>query len=229
MVVTAAVLLWLHHRRTGELGEAWRITAVVAVSLQVYNFVLGPALVEALNGDRPDFGNQQVPLIELARLPNHLVRAVALLAQNLLLVFGGNWLVASIVAALVTIWLWRHRERRPASSWRQWWEDGRAGRNGRLVEYGSGGILLSQLVMFALMIARHGYVYRWIDHRHWYYPIPFLALALCGLLLALDAVAGAREPPPADHDRNRARPPCGEQRAQPRAAPGRDAQRPVVR
>jgi hypothetical protein len=41
--------------------------------------------------------------------------------------------------------------------------------------------------MFALMIARHGYVYRWIDHRYWYYPIPFLALALCGLLLALDA------------------------------------------
>jgi hypothetical protein len=186
MVVAAAVLLWLHHRRTGELGEAWRITAVVAVLLQVYNFVIGPALVEALNGYRPDFSYQQVPLIELARLPNHLLRAVALLAQNILLVFGGNWLVASIVAALVTIWLWRHRERWPASSWRQWWEDGRAGRNGRLVEYAS-WILLSQLLMFALMIARHGYVYRWIDHRYWYYPIPFLALALCGLLLALDA------------------------------------------
>jgi hypothetical protein len=41
------------------------------------------------------------------------------------------------------------------------------------------------LVMFALMIARQGYVYRWVDHRFWYYPLPFVALVLCGALLAV--------------------------------------------
>jgi len=186
MVVAAAVVLWLHHRRTGELRDAWRITAAVAVLLQVYNFVFGPALVEALNGYRPDFSYQQVPLIELIRLPNHLLRAAALLVQNVLLVFGGNWLVVTLVGVLAAIWLWRDRARRSASAWRQWRGYFGAGGNDRLLEYGS-WILLSQLVMFALMIARHGYVYRWIDHRYWYYPLPFLALALCGLLLALDA------------------------------------------
>jgi hypothetical protein len=195
MVTAAAVLLWLHHRRTGELGQAWRITAIVAVSLQVYNFLLGPAIVQTLNGYRPDFSYQQVPLIELARLPNHLLRAAALLVQNLLLVFGGNWLVVTLLGVLAAGWLWRRRARWAAVSWRQMREYGRSGRHGRLVEYGW-WILLSQLVMFALMIARHGYVYRWVDHRYWYYPIPFLALALCGLLLALDAwseTASARQ------------------------------------
>lgn len=186
MVIAAAVLLWLHHRRTGELRDAWRITAAVAVALQIYNFLLAPVLVRALNGYWPDFSYQRVPLIELARLPNHLLRAVALLTQNLLLVFGGNWVVVSIGGALLAIWLWRHRARWHSVSWRRRWADSRAGRRGRLLEYGS-WILLSQLLMFALMIARHGYVYRWIDHRYWYYPIPFLALALCGLLLGLDA------------------------------------------
>jgi hypothetical protein len=40
--------------------------------------------------------------------------------------------------------------------------------------------------MFALMLARHGYVYRWVDHRYWYYPMPFLATALFALLVTLD-------------------------------------------
>jgi hypothetical protein len=163
-----------------------RITAAVAVLFQGYNFVFGPALVEALNGYRPDFSYQRVPLIELARLPNHLLRAAALLVQNVLLVFGGNWLVVTLVGVLAATWLWRDRARWPVSAWRHRRDDFSAGRNSRLLEYAS-WVLLSQLLMFALMIARHGYVYRWIDHRYWYYPLPFLALALCGLLLALDA------------------------------------------
>src|SRR5262249_38518107 len=45
------------------------------------------------------------------------------------------------------------------------------------------GLLASQVVMFGVMIARHPPVYELIDHRYWYYPLPFQAMVFAGLSL----------------------------------------------
>ena len=45
-----------------------------------------------------------------------------------------------------------------------------------------------QIPMFALMIARHHFVYDWVDHRYLYYPFPFLMTVLFGLALMLQAL-----------------------------------------
>lgn len=193
MVLAAALLLWVYTRRTGRLrAAAWAMTAV-AIGAQLYNFVIGPLLVWSLNGYWPDFAFQRIPPAELWRLPNHALRAVALLAQNLLIVFGGRWEVAAAgalgFALLAQLRGWADLR----SPWRRLRAYCQSGRHGRLVEFVLWG-LLAHVVMFALMIARHGYVYRWIDHRYWYYPLPFLALAACALLLLTNAWAGNATP-----------------------------------
>jgi hypothetical protein len=193
MVLAAALLLWVHARRTGRLrGAAWAMTAV-AGGAQLYNFAVGPLVIWSLNGYWPDFSFQRIPAGELWRLPNHALRAVALLSQNILIVFGGRWEIAAAgvigfaILASRRGWIdWRGPLRRLR-------EYCRSGRHGRLVEIVLWA-LASQVAMFALMIARHGYVYRWIDHRYWYYPLPFLALAACGLLLLVNAWAQRASP-----------------------------------
>ena len=49
-------------------------------------------------------------------------------------------------------------------------------------------IFAAQIVMFGLMIGRHPYIYDWVDHRYWYYPLPFLATTLFGLALLLNSL-----------------------------------------
>jgi hypothetical protein len=51
---------------------------------------------------------------------------------------------------------------------------------------GLGIVAVSQVVMFALMIVRHPPLYDWIDHRYWYYPLPFQALLLALIVMLLD-------------------------------------------
>jgi hypothetical protein len=47
-------------------------------------------------------------------------------------------------------------------------------------------LALSQIVLFAFMIARLPAIYEWIDHRYYYYPLPFLALLLGLTVVFLD-------------------------------------------
>jgi hypothetical protein len=51
--------------------------------------------------------------------------------------------------------------------------------------------LAAQLAMVAVMAQRHEPV-TWIDHRTWYYPLPYQALAILGLAWGLERVALAR-------------------------------------
>jgi hypothetical protein len=193
MVLAAAILLWVHVRRTGRLRGAARAMTVVAAGAQLYNFVIGPLLIWTLNGYWPDFSFQRIPAGELWRLPNHALRALALLSQNILIVFGGRWEIAAFGLTGFSILASRRGWidfRGPARRLRDYC---RSGRHGRLVEI-LVWALVSQVVMFALMIARHGYVYRWIDHRYWYYPLPFLAPTSCSLLLLGNAWAQRASP-----------------------------------
>lgn len=185
MAIVAAILLVVHARRTGELLDLAAAAVTAVVVLQAYAFVGAPWIIHALNGYWPDFSYQQVPF-DPFQLPTHLRRAASVIVQNTLLLFGGNWIVSGAVAALVIGVSRRQAAARGASSMRTWIARlGRSDGRGHLRSY-AGWILLSQLVMFTLMIARHPAVY-WIDHRFWYYPLPSLALLLCGTLLALNA------------------------------------------
>jgi hypothetical protein len=191
LTLVAAALLIVHVRRTGEQRGAAVATVAGAVAVQAYGMLVGPWVVYALNGYWPDFSYQRVPASELLRLPNHLLRSLSLLAQNTLLMFGGNWIVSGGAALIAAVAMWRHEAARKAPGVRAWLSRLRSSGPAWRLRHYAGWILLSQLLMFALMIARHGPVYRWIDHRFWYYPLPFLALLLCGGLLALRAWAPA--------------------------------------
>ena len=53
-------------------------------------------------------------------------------------------------------------------------------------------VVLSQVVLFALMIARHPPVFDYADHRVWYYPMTLQALCLVGAVVFLERLlAGA--------------------------------------
>ncbi len=186
-VLAASVILGVHYRWTRQLLDLLVATVTAVVVLQLYNFAIGPLTINALNGYWPDFSYQAIPLREVLRLPNHMVRAIDLLLQNTALMLGGFQLVAIALVVLVAAVAWRRRAE---------WSRGLRSRSevmaylrydprGRVLAYCL-LVFASQVVMFALMIARHGYVYRWIDHRFWYYPLPYLAVALFGMLLAAD-------------------------------------------
>ena len=52
----------------------------------------------------------------------------------------------------------------------------------------------AQVLMFALMIARAKYIYFGLDHRYWYYAMPFLVTLLFAVLLTLDAAVARLSP-----------------------------------
>jgi hypothetical protein len=54
----------------------------------------------------------------------------------------------------------------------------------------------AQLAMVAIMVQRHAPV-TWIDHRFWYYPLPFQALLVFGLLWGLERTGVRRGSLPA--------------------------------
>jgi hypothetical protein len=180
-VATASGVLAVHYRLTREYRDLLISTAAALVALQLYNFVLAPLIVYSLNGYWPTFAYQSIPARELASLHKHLLKAIALLIMNSVSVLGGpivgSTLAIGIAGAVV------HRVKR--SRIRRWGDLKEYllhTHRGRIVLYVS-MVLWSQVMMFALMIARHGYVYRWVDHRYWYYPMPYLGLALVGSLI----------------------------------------------
>lgn len=59
--------------------------------------------------------------------------------------------------------------------------------SGRALLY-TGLVLLANIVMFTLMIARHPPVADWMDHRYWYYTLPWLTIVLFGIVAGLNAI-----------------------------------------
>jgi hypothetical protein len=153
--------------------RAWIMAAgagAAVVLLTAYNWWIGPALVHAVNGYTPGFDYQQIPPDRLQDLTSFR-KAWAMLVENTTLLLGSTSAIISgaVVAAAIALGL------RPALTvkWRM------------IVLIVLVGGLASQIVMFGLMIARHSMVYDWIDHRYWYYPLPFQALLFAGLCLLL--------------------------------------------
>lgn len=185
-LIAFSVLL-VHFLFTRKLKDLLIASGAAAVVATLYNLVLGPAIVWAVNGYRVDFFYQRIPAEELARLPVHSLEAIRLLIANVAAMLGGYYVVGYLVLCLIAGWLaWkggRLCEERMPGTFRE--------------RYGSAtslGIIYAvmlfalQIVMFALMIARHRFIYDWVDHWYWYYTLPFLMTVLFGLALLLNAL-----------------------------------------
>jgi hypothetical protein len=158
---------WLRGRSPRALVLA---LAGAALAGFVYDFVLGPLLIHALNGYWPKMKYQAIPKREVVHLPWHGLRAAHLLAENAAVLLGGFFAAGAAAWAALAAVAWRHRRALPRRA---------------LPLVLLGGAL--QVVMFGLMLARHRYLYEWVDHRNWYYPLPFLATVLFLLAVLLDA------------------------------------------
>jgi len=176
LLVVAGVVgvVWLRTRRGLRmlLGLA---AAILACFL--YNDRLGPWLIHSLNGYWPDRSFEQLdprwllspaPWADATRLVGDWTRVLA----------GGippgGILAAVLVAAAVWAWRGRRHPRRVA-----------------FVLAAGAAAAIAQTSMVAMMVARYRTI-TWIDHRFWYYPLPFQALLVFGMLWGLERLALAR-------------------------------------
>jgi hypothetical protein len=170
-------LFWLFYRR----GVALFVGCVAAAALNVaYNYVVGPWLIHAINGYWPRFNVQRTPLRKLVD-PQIYVKACELLPGYAATLFGGLpiWLFL-IVAAGIGIAAWRFLRSAPNA--------GDEGRGTRLTVLLLVVFAVSQVFMFGVMVWRYPMVYDFTDHRLWYFPWPFQALLVFGLLVLLRRV-----------------------------------------
>ena len=185
-VLLACALLLVHFLITRKLKDLLIASAAAAIVAHLYNVVIGPAIIWAINGQRPDFTFQRIPMADLAGLPVHCLKAARVLTANLAAMAGGYYVVGYFVVALVTAWLiWGAIVFYKESERGKRWEHYRSGQSLAIVY--AAMVLAAHVVMFGLMIARHPYVYDWVDHWYWYYPLPFLVVALVGLAVLFNA------------------------------------------
>lgn len=146
--------------------------AAAAAAWAGYNWALGPWLIHALNGYWPTMRFQRLRPSRLLD-PQPWQEGARLLGDWTSVLVGGvpARLLALVAALGLLAWLWRSR-----------------GRPRRAAAVVAGALFLGavQLGMAAVMVDRHGPV-AWVDHRFWYYPLPFHAVLVVAALWGLDA------------------------------------------
>ena len=187
IVLIAFAVLLVHYLITRRLKDLLIAAVAAAIFGHLYNVFLGPAIIWAVNGQRANFAFQRIPAEELAKLPVHCLKACHLLIANAAAMVGGFYVVGYLVLSIIAAWLgWK-----AIISFKGW----RAEKPRALPKSGQSLgviyallVLAAQIVMFGLMIARHHYIYAWLDHWYWYYPLPFLMTVLAGFALLLNAL-----------------------------------------
>jgi hypothetical protein len=179
-VMAATAVLVLHYAFTKRLRDIVGATFSAVVVLQIYNIVLAPLVIHALNDYRPSYHYQKVPLREM---PSHVLHAARMVFENFCVMLGGSWqftlLALSGCVALAFRVIRRHLRSRPAFDFTR-------APTARLMLYIALAVV-ANWVMYDLMIARHQPIYA-LDHRYWYYPLPLLSIILVGLVLCLNAL-----------------------------------------
>ena len=175
IVGSGLVLAYALFTRKGWSIVAGAVAAVVAMT--AYDLWIGPWIIERVAGYVPSLAYQEVPKEPLLQaLPYR--QSAEILGESLTVFLGSTSKVVAIalVAAIAVAGIWRAGP----------------GRGPRLTLTAIlAAVALSQVVMFAAMIVRHPPLYDWIDHRYWYYPLPFQALVLALLAMLLHrAIAG---------------------------------------
>jgi hypothetical protein len=174
--LTAVVAaLWARSRRWGVAVAAG---GAAILTWAAYNYLLGPWIIHAANGYWPEFRFQRFRPWRLADVRPWLDGATLL--RDWTTVLLGSlplWLLAAGAAALLVLHFGCGK-RLP----------------GRRDAVAAALLLVAvaaQLAMVAVMAQRHEPV-TWVDHRAWYYPLPYQALVVLGLAWALERVALAR-------------------------------------
>jgi hypothetical protein len=181
-VAIACGILFVHYVLTRQLVDLLVASSIGLIALQMYNRLLGPWLIHTLNGYWPNFGYQNVPWRELPIVP-----AGELLFSNTYIMLGGFLpvMVVGLVGFVLCVACGRSKrsvEERPAQS--------TGGVSGRALFYVA-LVIIANIAMFTLMVARHPAIFKMQDHRHWYYPLPWLALILFAIVVGLNAVLPA--------------------------------------
>jgi len=181
-VLVACAVLLVHLARTRALRDLFAASCLAALALHAYNIWLAPLIIHRLNGYWPSFEYQHVPLDNVS---STVLPALHLLAGNVSAMLGGYWPVTVAWLGAMGTLLVRPRGGQippatPAAVQA-------APPSGRPILPSAGVLLVAHVAMYSLMIARHRYVYDWIDHRRWYLPLPWLAVVLLGVVIAVDA------------------------------------------
>jgi hypothetical protein len=167
--------LWLRRRRGGTLALAG---AAAIATWALYNYAVGPWIIHAANGYWPEFRFQRLRPSRLM-YPQPWIEGYTLLRDWTSVLLGSLplWLPALAGVALVLLHL-RWRKRGPGRG-----------------DLGLAALLLlavaAQIAMVAVMVQRHDPV-TWVDHRVWYYPLPFQALLVFAFAVGLERMTLAR-------------------------------------
>jgi hypothetical protein len=161
--------------------------------LVAYNYFLGPLIIHGLNGYWPNFSYQRIPLPDASTLVVYAILGAKMLVENVALVASGAFtLGALLIGLLIAVFLLSGGVR--SSRWLSLADVQRRlafQPDRRIVAYYALGFGI-QVAMFAAMIARHPYVYAYLDHRYWYYTLPFVVTVLFSAVQAFDAIMPRR-------------------------------------
>ena len=175
LVGAGLVLAYAAIRKRGWDLVAGAAAAVLAMT--AYDVWIGPWIIERVSGYVPSLAYQEVPKEPLFQaLPYR--QSVEILGESLTVLLGSTStvLTVALAASIVAAGIWR---------------TGTAASSRLTITTVVAVVAVSQVVMFAMMIVRHPPLYDWIDHRYWYYPLPFQALVLAVLVMLLHrAIAG---------------------------------------
>ena len=186
LLLSGLTMLWIAGTPTVQ-RPSWRVTApalgvVLAAAAvgELYNFVIGPWIIEQLNGYRPDFSYQQLEIraaVTDARFWSLGARMMSRQAE--FLTAGLPLLLVVAVAAIF------HTRQLLASVARP---------TTREIVRDIGVALAAALglvLLAALMILRHPFVFTIPDHAYWYFFLPVHGLVAAGVTLWLSRLAGA--------------------------------------
>jgi len=165
------LMLWLSAKVRGESTERayLRVIFVNAAAIGtaiLYNRILAPHLIHALNGYWPNFAYQQLPSLLDPALP---AKAWYLFQQQVSFFFGNvPFLVLTAIIAIAAIgiaWKWR------------------SAINSNTVTLVAVSIvsIIATIGLLATMIARHPAVYSDRDHSFWYYTLTVQVVILFGV------------------------------------------------
>jgi hypothetical protein len=163
------VVLGIHAVLFGGRRDVLVGAAMAVVAMTLYNLLLGPFLVERINGYSPSFAYQQLPWRNIFSDPVILQHALELVVQSAAVLLGGLPLrVFGLVFAALLLWMLFSRRKAMA---------------GAII-----AVVVIQTALVALLIARHPPIYDWSDHRLWYYPLPFQAVITALAVAAIGRV-----------------------------------------
>ena len=165
---------WLRERRGLPLVAGM---AAAVATWYAYFRVLGPWLIQKLEGYWPSDRFQRLRPERLADVEPWR-HALGILADWTAGVLGSLPAAALLLAAAAGALWWAWPERRSPR------------RVAAAVALAAVAIVL-QLTMVAIMVERHPPV-AWVSHRLWYYPLPYQAVLVFGLMWGLDRTAARR-------------------------------------